>query len=99
MRLCCLLLSAFCLLVFQFRIPQSIRIDRFLQTTNLRSVVMRVGGINLEPGFKRVNSALGMPAFALPIFFRHLGKNLRGGRAGAAKSVERRSTIALVILE
>ena len=55
--------------------------DFFFQTLNLGGVIMCVGGVNLEPDFRAVEPALGMPAFALPVFVRHPVQQLHSRRA------------------
>src|SRR5918912_3910777 len=62
-------------------------------------MIVCVRGIDFQPVFDSVATALRMLAFALPIFFGHVREKL--GRIGArgTKGVERRSYVACVVIQ
>src|SRR5215510_2529486 len=60
---------------------------------------MRVRGVNPQPVFGRVPPALGVRAFAPPLFFGHSLKQLRRGRPRGAERFERGRDVALVVPE
>jgi hypothetical protein len=60
-------------------------------------MIMSVRGVDAEPVFRRVATALCMRAFAFPVVLSHQREELDGGRTRAAQGIKGRGNIALVI--
>src|SRR5262245_56447716 len=70
-----------------------------LQSANLIGVAVRVRGINLQPVFGRVATALGVGSLAQPVFISHAPEQLSRGRPRAAERFERGSEVTIVVPE
>src|SRR5262249_29953679 len=73
--------------------------QHFPQPADLIGVSVRVRGVSLQPIFGRVPPALGVRAFAQPVFLGHSFEQLRGGRPRGAERFERGRDVALVVPE